>query len=476
MKYSSHRGKPGVKLLSGLVAGLFAASVSLSVEASDADRIKELEGKLEKSINTIDALLNRVAQLEASSSKPKAAAPAEERVAALEQSVSSLSESLSKRSSDTGLPIHGFLDVSGAKQSSVKNSDYPAAMRKGNLLGFNGGTLDFYLTPQFGNRIKTLVELAFEYDDAGSLASDLERAQIGYTFGDNNTLWLGRFHTPYGYWNTGFHHGAQLQTAVSRPRFLDFEDKGGLLPAHSVGLWFNGKLPAGDGKVAYDLYLANGNRVMAAGNDKVINLNGFTDDNARKLLGFNLGYEWKNGLKLGLHGFNDLVNTYDGDSAATNAILAKTKVGMLGGYAFYDNNDWELLGEYYHWNNNTSELDASMVAANVGTQGKHGSSAWFVQAGYNLNAQWMPYTRYEKVSLNKEDPFFNSLNSGRSYNRLSLGLRHNLDPRAALKFEFSHTNEKAGKQVDTSTAGAPALDTFGSSKYNMIQAQYAIGF
>jgi len=473
MMQTSHGHVTSVRPLAAAIAALFLATGSLSVQAADIDRVKELESRLEQSLKVIEALTTRVGQLETRSTKA-AAAPAagqaDPRVAALEQSVANLSESLSKRSSDTGLPLHGFLDVGFGSQSGINAANYPGAMQKNGLRGFNGGTLDFYLTPQFGSRVKTLVELAFEYSDAGSLAADLERAQIGYTFGESNTLWLGRFHTPYGYWNTGFHHGAQLQTAINRPRFIDFEDKGGLLPSHSVGMWLNGKTAAGDGRLTYDLYVTNGNRIMAGANDKVLNLNGFTDDNGSKAIGFNVGYEWKNGLKLGLHGFRDAVNTYAGADADTSQILNRNKVGMLGGYAFYDNNDWEVIGEYYRWKNNT-DLDTVGV---VGTTGSHTSSAGFLQVGYSFGSQWTPYARYEKASLDNNDIFFNSLNNGRSYDRASLGLRYALDPRSALKFELSRTNEKPGQQLNTS--GTPAADVFGSSAYSTFQAQYSIGF
>ena len=48
----------------------------------------------------------------------------------------------------------------------------------------------------FGD-VSGLVELLFEYDDRDNLAVDLERLQLGYTFSDEATVWLGRFHTPF---------------------------------------------------------------------------------------------------------------------------------------------------------------------------------------------------------------------------------------------------------------------------------------
>src|ERR1700676_1913019 len=40
--------------------------------------------------------------------------------------------------------------------------------------------------------------------------------------------------------------GSWLQTALTRPMLFTFEDDGGFLPLHNVGLSANGKLPSGD--------------------------------------------------------------------------------------------------------------------------------------------------------------------------------------------------------------------------------------
>ncbi|MFX6330640.1 hypothetical protein ABTF76_20520, partial [Acinetobacter baumannii] len=89
------------------------------------------------------------------------------------------------------------------------------------------------------------------------------------------------------YWNTAFHHGAQIQTAVLRPKFLEFEDGGGILPAHTVGLWGTGRLRLGDGRIEYDLYAGNGARIidgMSAAPGSLprngqLDINLFSDDN-----------------------------------------------------------------------------------------------------------------------------------------------------------------------------------------------------
>jgi len=45
--------------------------------------------------------------------------------------------------------------------------------------------------------------------------------------------------------HTAFHHGTWVQTTIDRPRIFEFEDAGGPLPIHNVGVATMGKLPSG---------------------------------------------------------------------------------------------------------------------------------------------------------------------------------------------------------------------------------------
>src|SRR5215813_11720141 len=280
-----------------------------------------------------------------------------ERIDTLEKQVAQMEATRPARG-DEGLPLHGFLDVGGAYRSN------------GGPRGFGVGNLDFYLAPRIGDRIKGLVELTFEVDSAtGELETDLERAQLGYVFGDFATAWAGRFHSPWGYWNTAYHHGAQIQTSITRPQFLEFEDHGGIIPAHTVGLWATGVVPLDAGKVSYDLFGGNSARIdlnppttPASGE---LNPNQATATNHHGSVGFNLGYVFPGvfeGLKAGLHGYTA---TIDDNAVAPNS----TRVRFGGGYLVYLENDWEILGEYYEFSN----LDLS------GGTGTHRSRAAYLQ-------------------------------------------------------------------------------------------------
>lgn len=359
----------------------------------------------------------------------------DDRITAVEKKLDELAASAGKSGQDTGLPMHGFADV------YVGNSGTAAGEKRPHGFGF--GTLSFYMTPQFTEHVKALFELAFEGDNGG-LATDLERVQIGYVFNDAFTLWAGRFHTPYGYYNTAFHHGAQIQTTVTRPKFLDFEDKGGILPAHSVGLMADGRTPLGQGKLIYDAYLTNGSRISDANGSGVQDFNFINDSNGTRGLGATLGYR-VGGIQAGVHLLRDDVDSYD----ANKIITAETRVNMMGGYGVYDDNDWEAMLEYYRWSNKDNRNGGSSIS----------SSAYFAQLGKTVG-QWTPFARIEKTKLDQNDHFFADQASGRSYKRSLIGVRYDLDPKAAIKFE-------AGKVKQTDVDNAD---------YGEVRLQFAVRF
>lgn len=338
---------------------------------------------------------------------------------------------------ESGLPLHGFADVGWANGS--KN-------QPGKSQGFYLGTFDLYLTPQFSDKGKSIIEIALEPDD-GAYHMDVERMQLGYTFSDLATVWVGRYHTPYGYWNTAFHHGAQIQTSTTRPRFVEFEDGGGIFPAHTVGILLSGTTRAGTGRINYDLYSGNGSRIA----DGIQDPNIQKDDNSSTVYGLNGAYLFGgalSGLRLGLHGWTQKVNSY-----LLSVLQSSTQTLVYGGYAVFENHGFEFISEYYR----LADKDAQETAVDKQT---HQSSAYFAQLGYTMHEQWTPFVRVEEASLNQADRYLLDQTGARSYARQSVGLKYDLDERAALKAEMLFSEDRTG--VNT--------------KYNEGKVQYAIRF
>ena len=415
-----HQARPAFASLIALACVLTFGTHNAFAQDSSG-RLADVEKRLDASLQLIAQLTQRLAQLEGKVAPAAAVAappPAPDKAMAarlneLEQQVAAIGNPPDE---DRGLALHGFADVGWVRSS------------RGRANGGYVGGMDFYMTPSFGDRVKSLIELNFEVMPDGGVGVDLERLQLGYIASDALTLWLGRFHTPYGYWNNAFHHGAQLQTSVLRPRFLDFEDLGGILPAHSVGAWGTGGVKLGVGRLGYDVYLSNAPLIgvgSGAAGSGVLDMRQAGTPDRRMMIGGNLSFSLngaREGLSVGAHTLHGRV----GDDAASGAHL--TQLNMTGLWAAFTDQGYEFMGELYRFNNR----DLS------GGSGTHKSTASYVQFGRDLG-QFTPFVRWEKTALNQADAYFAQQASGQSYKRVALGLRWELNSKTALKFEADRT-------------------------------------
>lgn len=100
--------------------------------------------------------------------------------------------------------------------------------------GFSIGPLGFQVAAHLAEGLVGRTEFAMEFED-GETVVDVERAYIEH----RTAHWMfaaGRTHAELGYWNNAFHHGRWLQLTIDRPHVLHFEDDGGMLPIHHVGV------------------------------------------------------------------------------------------------------------------------------------------------------------------------------------------------------------------------------------------------
>ena len=75
----------------------------------------------------------------------------------------------------------------------------------------------------------------------GADERDLGRLLVGHVDSDGNLIWGVRYHTAIGQWNVKLHHGAYLQTTIHRPGIIEWEDEGGVIPAHAAGVSVDGQ-------------------------------------------------------------------------------------------------------------------------------------------------------------------------------------------------------------------------------------------
>src|SRR5205807_2958732 len=97
-----------------------------------------------------------------------------------------------------------------------------------------------------------------EAGPGNAVGVDVERMLLEYSHSDYFNLAVGRYHTAIGYYNTAYHHSTWFQTTTGRPFLFEFEDKGGPLPIHNVGVSLSGRIPSGTVGLHYVVEVGNG--------------------------------------------------------------------------------------------------------------------------------------------------------------------------------------------------------------------------
>ncbi len=155
-------------------------------------------------------------------------------------------------SSATGSPefhIMGFGDISYISRDG-NNGD-----------GFVVGQAVAHLSAYLGKSLGVFAEMSATGKDS-EYSMEVERLIVKYDFSDVLKVSAGRYHTPIGFWNSAFHHGAWLQTTTSRPEMVKFGSK--ILPIHFVGLLAEGNLPDNKLGLSYKVGFGNGRHANIA--------------------------------------------------------------------------------------------------------------------------------------------------------------------------------------------------------------------
>ena len=297
------------------------------------------------------------------------------------------------------LRIQGFSDV-----------DYRASNRSGETNSFALGAFDLFVSSQVSEKFKMLSEVNFEFGNDNELAVDLERMLLTYSANDHFKLSFGRYHTAIGYYNTAFHHGTWFQTATGRPFLFFFEDEGGVLPVHNVGLSLTGSIPSGKLGINYIAEIGNGRPARRPQNTTVQNL---VDENNGKA--FNIGMwmrpEWLSGLQFGGSLYHDRL-TADIPQGIQEYIPAI--------HAVYITPKFEWLNE------------AVVIRHSLDGGRSFNTPGFYTQ----ISRQWevyRPYIRYQYINASPLEPllFDTGLQQGPS-----VGLRYDWSEFAALKIQY----------------------------------------
>jgi hypothetical protein len=382
-------------------------------------RISELEAKVQK----VDQLEARIKQLEANNpSAVKIEAPPVEPVVSkpVESDTAQSNEHNVPERMDFGntlLRLRGFGDIS---------------LRGGNAAGqktsFNLGQLNLFVTSDISERFKFLSEIVFEGGPSDFLGTttgvtntfgvDIERMLLQYSQNDYFHLAVGRYHTAIGYYNTAFHHGTWFQTATGRPFLFQFEDQGGILPIHNVGVSASGLIPSGPLGLHYVAEVGNGRATRSALTDEPVqNTN---DENTHKAYNFAVFArpETVRGLQTGFSIYKDQL-TPAGASRIDETIMAFHVV---------------LVRPSFEWLNEGLLIQHSPV----GTAKTFNTPGFYSQISKQFGA-YRPYFRYQYVNASDSEPFFPDV---RLKQGPSFGLRYDASESVALKLQYNFTAQR----------------------------------
>jgi len=289
--------------------------------------------------------------------------------------------------------------------------------------GFAIGQAVAHLTASLDDSLRVFGEVSMTARD-DEYKTTLERLIVRYDFSDMFKLSGGRYHSPIGYWNSAFHHGAWLQTTVSRPEMAKFGSK--IMPIHFVGVLLEGSMPQNKLGLSYAAGFGNGRHENIAQAGDAGDING--DD--AWMLQLTASPSRFFGLQTGIGFYSDTVTPDDRpeiDEQIVSAFVAWKKESP------------EFIAEYLH---SEHEFAAdSSVNGNV--------DAWYVQFAYRLsgkNNKWKPYARYESTDVDDTDPMLGD--QGLDYEAAILGVRWDFSAYAALKGEYRNEEFDNGSRED----------------------------
>jgi hypothetical protein len=305
------------------------------------------------------------------------------------------------------LQIRGFADV-----------DFSATDQKGTNSGFNLGQLDLHLASALSQKISYFGEITLNAHPT-DYTIEVERSIIRYDYNDYFKLSFGRFHTPIGYWNTTFHHGAWLQTTIDRPFIVKVG--GTFTPVHFVGLLAEGNIPSGGLGLGYNVGIGNGRgEVISRPGDA-----GDINNNRAWVAKLYARPPKLYGLELGTSFYQDKIS--------------------LVGPVNQDYREW-IASAYVVWTKGSpeflSEFD-NVHHRSILTNQIANSDAFYVQFAYRL--PWLeqglkPYYRFEYAHMPLSEQVFMHQDQVESI----FGLRYDISSYATFKAEYRNTKSQPG--------------------------------
>jgi hypothetical protein len=326
--------------------------------------------------------------------------------------------------SKTLLRIRGFGDITlhGDNQ-------------EGDHTSFTLGQLNLFVTSDISEKFRFLSEIVFEAGPDNfygvptgtnnSFSVDVERYLLQYSYNDYFNLAIGRYHTAIGYYNTAYHHSTWFQTTQGRPLLFQFEDRGGILPIHNVGVSASGQIPSGSLGLHYVAEVGNGRESRSPLTAEPVQ-NTLSDKNHKA---FNLAVfarpESLRGLQAGFSVYRDLQTPFAAP-AVTETILAAHAV---------------FIRPTFEW------LNEALVVRHtpLGMPFTFNTPGFYSQISKRFGP-YRPYFRYQYINASSREPIFPDvgLQAGPS-----VGVRYDWSESVAVKLQYDYNGMRQQPAVNS---------------------------
>lgn len=332
--------------------------------------------------------------------------------------------------SKTLLRIRGFGDV------TFHGDNYHPPISSGrppDTTAFTLGQLNLFVTSDISDKFKFLSEVVLEAGPdniygqrrgvANTFGVDVERYLLTYSHNDYFSLSAGRYHTAIGYYNTAYHHSTWLQTTTGRPLLFEFEDTGGILPIHNVGVEAYGRIPSGALGLHYIAEVGNGRESRNPIEEEPVQ-NIISDKNHKA---FNVAVFARPlkvpGLQAGFSFYRDQLLPSTQPSPVNESIFAA--------HAVYTSANFEWLNE-------------ALVIRHTPIGGHVFETPGFYSQISRRFGLFRPYVRYQYINASNEEPIFPDvqLRAGPQ-----LGVRYDASESVALKLQYDYTSLRSQKAI-----------------------------
>jgi len=451
------------KAVPAACAALFALQTAMAqVAPSDTNaQLKKAIEQIERLTGQVAALEGRIQQLEAGKTPmaPEAApvvtamapaAPAQSPPPAPPPAAAAVAPPPPQETAMGGhnmnipggpvLNIRGFFDFNFGVGSIANPLVYPIIDGGCGTCGnpvtpphttFQAGEFDLFMTSKLSDHLSFLAEVVLGPDDTNEFGPDIERYTLTYKVNPYFSVGIGRFHTSIGYYNTAYHHGNWFSTAEGRPIMYLFEDSGGILPVHMVGVDVMGAVPHTD-KIGlhWVAEVGNGLSSNSAAAESVQNFYSDRNYKATNLAVF-IQPQAIPGIQIGGSWYHDGLNPVG---------LPEVRQNIESAYVVYFNSDWEVMNEAVLLSNHV-----------MGTVTPFRSPMAYTQVARRFGI-YKPYFRYQYVNDSRRDPV--NLLEGLYYGP-SVGVRIDFAEYAAFKLQYNHlfqSNQLPGNGLNAQVA------------------------